>query len=184
MIGSRSRCGTGVKRDLDSAAIDFLEAFRRAHISQNVGPRRKGVGDNDPGPELEIVGVDRPDDFWMAQGCSATPAVFRMRHTATNALRTRAAVDQDRLAGTCIGEEIVVTGHAGDSAIPAPPGLACYFGLVTIQPRRRTSSTSDLVEAERTARSISARSSSVMPFCLGAPSVCSGSCFRSELPVA
>ena len=100
MIGSRSRRGASIKRDLNSAAIGFLEAFRRAHISQNVGPRRKGVGDNDPGPELEIVGVDRPDDFWMAQGCSATPAVFRMRYTATNALRTRAAVDQDRLAGT------------------------------------------------------------------------------------
>ena len=184
MIGSGSRCGTGVERDLDSAAIDFLEAFRRADISQNVGPGREGVGDDDPGPELEIVGVDLPDDFWMAQRGGATPAVFRMRHTAANALRTRAAVDQDRLAGTCVGKEIVVAGHAGDSATPAPPGLACYFGLVTIQPRRRTSSTSDLVEAERTARSISARSSSVMPFRFGAPSVCSGSCFCSELPFA
>ena len=161
-----------------------MPAIRRADISQDIGPGREGVGDDDPGPELQIVGVDRTDDFWMAQRCGATPAVFRMRHPATNALRTRAAVDQDRLAGTCVGEEIVVAGHAGDSATPAPQGLTCYFGLVTIQPRRRTSNTSDLVEAERTARSISARSSSVMPFRFGAPSVCSGSCFRSELPVA
>lgn len=52
MIGSTSGCGPSVERNLDSATVDFLKAFRRADISQDIGPGREGVGDDDPGPSL------------------------------------------------------------------------------------------------------------------------------------